>query len=486
MICGDDTGLCKRVADVDGRVVARWGEQAAGAAVHRLCARGPLACCGRHDGSVDAFELLADSTATPRLVHAYAGDGRAQVSGLALVGDARLLVADVAGRLEVMRAPGARDVSAHGDAAAARVEMGAHTAQVRVDVSGAHAASGGRDNELRVWDLDTLVVSWKARNVPEDSVRLDVPVWHADLAFAPRGAHVLATASGLVEQRLRGEVRLYDVRAQRRPVMRAIAPLGDVALSALALSPDATCAYIGTAKGGLGQLDLRRAGALLGSLKGAGGAITAVEVTPDGSRVFSASLDRHVRVHAARSRALIRASYVKQRVCALALLLGDGDEAARADGGEEMGERGGEAEQGARDGERRARRDARDADSAAVAHILGGLARASDGLAGDETHARAEDARAGEAAAAARARPRAKRGRAAEAGALAHGADAPMALRSRGAKDRANGGGDDDAAARPAERAPSGRARRAGSEAAAAGKATRTRGALKEGAYAQF
>lgn len=206
-------------------------------------------------------------------------------------------------------------------------------------------------------------------------MRLAVPVWHADLAFSPLGPHAVVTASGFVEQRLRGEVRVYDVRAQRRPVMRAIAPAGDVALTALALSPDGAGAYVGTAKGDLAQLDLRRSAFLLGSLKGACGAVTAVQVSADGSCVFSASLDRHARVHSARSRKLLLTAYLKQKLRALALLAG-------ANGPEERSSARGRAEEalGEEEEEAEARQEASAADAAAVEELLGSLARARDGL----------------------------------------------------------------------------------------------------------
>lgn len=240
-------------------------------------------------------------------------------------------------------------------------------------------------------------------------VRLAVPIWHADLAFSPLGAHTLVTASGFVEQRLCGEVRVYDVRAQRRPVMRAIAPLGDVALTALALSPDGQSAFVGTAKGDLGQLDLRTDGRLVGGLKGACGAITAIELSADGARVFSSSLDRHTRVHSARTRVLLSSAYLKQKLRSLALLTG-ADAPSGSDGGRARANEGDEDE--GEEGELHAAREATAADAAAVEQLLGSLSRARDGHASADE----EDEAASEAGAAARKRSKAKRERAPKQG----------------------------------------------------------------------
>jgi hypothetical protein len=181
MICGDDTGLCKRVSDKDGSVVVRWGEQASGAAVHRLCVRGALIGCGRGNGSVDLFTLLPDSSAEPARTHTYELEGRVEIAGLGFAGDDRLVIADAAGSIEVVRTASPDDASgaeqkhskrtkpppAHGpaDKRVGEAHAHAHTAQLRVDPAGMLAATGGREHELRVWDLSRMEVAWKARNV---------------------------------------------------------------------------------------------------------------------------------------------------------------------------------------------------------------------------------------------------------------------------------------------------------------------------------
>jgi hypothetical protein len=164
MICGDDTGLCKRLSDVDGRVVVRWGEQAAGAAVHRLTLRGSTLACGRANGSVDLYELVDDDAALPPgRSRSDSRKGRMGIAGLAFASDDRLVVADEAGAIDVLDC--ARGLARVGEARASGGSDGLHTAQLRVDGAGALAATGGRDHELRIWDLVTMEVSWKARNV---------------------------------------------------------------------------------------------------------------------------------------------------------------------------------------------------------------------------------------------------------------------------------------------------------------------------------
>ena len=51
----------------------------------------------------------------------------------------------------------------------------------------------------------------------DDELELAVPVWVADARWLPGTPQTLVVGTGFVKERLRGEVRLYDVRAQRRP-----------------------------------------------------------------------------------------------------------------------------------------------------------------------------------------------------------------------------------------------------------------------------
>eukprot|EP00960_Hanusia_phi_P032543 749910-Hanusia_phi.AAC.3 len=78
-------------------------------------------------------------------------------------------------------------------------------------------AYGGQENELQVYDLQSQTVTWKAKNVPENKLRLRLPVWVTDLQYLSsedENKIVICTAYG--------QIRLYDIRAQRRPVLNAV------------------------------------------------------------------------------------------------------------------------------------------------------------------------------------------------------------------------------------------------------------------------
>ncbi|PFH35223.1 hypothetical protein BESB_061100 [Besnoitia besnoiti] len=74
-------------------------------------------------------------------------------------------------------------------------------------------AFGGRENEVKVFDLARGRYVWAAKNVKQTLLQLRVAVNPTSLAWLPR-VHPLVLAAGTA----RGAVRLFDLRCQRRPV----------------------------------------------------------------------------------------------------------------------------------------------------------------------------------------------------------------------------------------------------------------------------
>ena len=104
--------------------------------------------------------------------------------------------------------------------------------------------------DLAVWQLERGEASFKARNLPNDNLDLAIPIWTTDVHWVPQQPNQLLTSTGFVQFRLRGEVRLYDVAAGRRPQARAVAPLGEEALSAIGCTPAGRYIIAGSVSGG--------------------------------------------------------------------------------------------------------------------------------------------------------------------------------------------------------------------------------------------
>ena len=73
-------------------------------------------------------------------------------------------------------------------------------------------ALGGKERDLSLWDVTTGTSTWLARNVPHDKLDLREPVWVTAVRFQASSPHVLAAGTGYKQ------LRIYDARAQRRPV----------------------------------------------------------------------------------------------------------------------------------------------------------------------------------------------------------------------------------------------------------------------------
>ncbi|CAH2218467.1 jg25715, partial [Pararge aegeria aegeria] len=151
----------------------------------------------------------------------------------------------------------------------------------------------GEENDLKIWKIGEKEPLFTAKNLPHDWLQLRRSVWVTDLAFLTQD--VVAVCSR------HGYVRLYDSRAQRRPVCNV--DFEAKAATCITRGFDERQVYVGFGRGQLHQVDLRRGKPDKG-YKGAVGAITNIALHTDGLLV-STSLDRHIRVHALHSKDLL-------------------------------------------------------------------------------------------------------------------------------------------------------------------------------------
>ena len=351
---GDDTGLVKKVRLTAGpSALQRWGTQAAGGAVNCSC-WGPTASreefigAGLDTGVVRFWRTVDVSTSALPAFQAteHAADAGAGVAALHTFGDAassaRAFACDRKGGVRVWtwEAASAAEVVSEAESPLASFDTASAIGVgglggpcvAAFDGDGSRVAVGGRDRDLAVWDVATSSVAFKAKNVPHDNLDLAVPVWVSGLHFAPSEPKVVAMCTGYVQSRLRGEVRLYDVKSgQRRPTMRAIAPMmGNCGLSAaiatgceeglrcVCTTPDGRYVLVGSNGGSMARLDMRMGLKYHGAYKGAAGAIRQMVVHPTLPYVACASLDRHVRLYDLEGRGeAIEKLYLKQRLSSL-------------------------------------------------------------------------------------------------------------------------------------------------------------------------
>ncbi|XP_068625995.1 WD repeat-containing protein 74-like [Battus philenor] len=166
--------------------------------------------------------------------------------------------------------------------------------------------TGGEENDLKVWRIGESTPIFTAKNPPHDWLQLRRPIWVSDLTFLPdQGGHLLAVCSRF------GYTRLYDTRAQRRPVCTVEFPNG-MAATCIESSFDSRQVLVGFGRGQLHQVDLRKGKPDKG-YKGCVGCVTDIAVHRPLRLVVSTSLDRHLRVHSYDTKELLYKIYLTSK-----------------------------------------------------------------------------------------------------------------------------------------------------------------------------
>lgn len=177
-------------------------------------------------------------------------------------------------------------------------------------VGGGRWAAGGDGLDVSVYDVSTGAVLFAAKPPPKDWLGMYVKVRVASLVWLGASAPELLLAGG------EKEVRLFDLRAQRRAV-RTWA-VGEGVVNALAVAPSGAALAAGDTHGRCALYDLP-SGRLTGVLKGCAGSVRSLAWHPSGSHVAATGLDRFVRIFCARTRGGFKASlFVKQPCTAVA------------------------------------------------------------------------------------------------------------------------------------------------------------------------
>lgn len=225
--------------------------------------------------------------------------------GLHTYGEERLIAVGNSGAAKVLRRAD--------DEVVVDAEM-ALTAPVSCSaVAGETLVFGGKENDLEVWDLTTRAQTWKAKNVKLDNLSLRVPVWPTAIDFFHEKdsgqLHMLVMGSG------HKHVRLYDTRAQRRPV--GSMEVEDFRVTSIASLHDDRTVLVGNTAGDCFAVDVRKMVKMY-PLKGGAGSIRQLHVTPDNKYASTVGLDRWLRVYSVRSHRLVGHCYLKNRLnCSL-------------------------------------------------------------------------------------------------------------------------------------------------------------------------
>eukprot|EP00884_Botryococcus_braunii_P019892 jgi/Botrbrau1/6587/Bobra.0189s0014.1 len=334
LIAGDDLGLLKVVQAPSesqlssAKVVATWGkpdrEQLGITAMHVSCSASAdtLMAVARSSSKIEILDawtgvLCGSVPAVPRVPGA--GPQVRGVTGLSFLHTSdsapqRLLSCTRGG---VMRIHTHQEAEAPEDLPQCPSWLQAASWNVSAEVCSLAVAPGAREaavgtqgtSQLTVWDLNTQQRLYLAKGAKPNAIGLVDKPWDSALTYLRGGeARKVAVGTGY------HKIRIYDVKAQRRPVLEI--PFGESRVTSLAADIDGYRVWAGNAVGALRAVDLR-VGRLQEGLKGSSGSIRALSTHPSLPLLVSAGLDRFLRVYHTGTRALAAKVYLKQAVTAV-------------------------------------------------------------------------------------------------------------------------------------------------------------------------
>ncbi|MED6136585.1 hypothetical protein PIB30_057424 [Stylosanthes scabra] len=177
----------------------------------------------------------------------------------------------------------------------------------KVDGNEKFALFGGKGVEVNLWDLDNCSKIWNAKSPPKDNLGIFTPTWFTSATFLRKDDHRKFVAGTNSHQ-----VRLYDMSAQRRPVLSF--DFRETPIKALAEDIDGYSIYVGNGSGDMASFDIRT-GKLLGCFTGkCSGSIRSIVRHPELPVVASCGLDSYIRLWDTKTRQLLSSVFLKQHL----------------------------------------------------------------------------------------------------------------------------------------------------------------------------
>ena len=157
------------------------------------------------------------------------------------------------------------------------------------DIRNSNIAVGGRENDLKLYDIKSQRKIWSAKNVPDDKLQLRVPIWITAIAHINDNPHLIATGTG------HKHLRVYDTNVNDTQPVSTIDYSEEYHITAIASSKDGNGIYLADTSGGLHLYD-RRNLKRISTYHGYAGSIRDIKVSSDGNNVAAVGLDRYVRI----------------------------------------------------------------------------------------------------------------------------------------------------------------------------------------------
>ncbi|XP_020587244.1 WD repeat-containing protein DDB_G0290555 isoform X2 [Phalaenopsis equestris] len=176
-----------------------------------------------------------------------------------------------------------------------------------VDSKEKYALFGGKGMELNMWDLESFTRIWTSKLPPVNILGIFSPTCFTAAAYLSKEDHRKIVAGTNNYQ-----IRLYDISAQRRPVISI--DFRESPIKVVREDLNGYTVYVGTGTGDLASFDMRT-GKLLGCFVGkCAGSIRSIARHPELPLLASCGLDSYLRIWDSRTRQLLSAVFLKQHL----------------------------------------------------------------------------------------------------------------------------------------------------------------------------
>uniref|UniRef100_A0A914MIU2 Uncharacterized protein n=1 Tax=Meloidogyne incognita TaxID=6306 RepID=A0A914MIU2_MELIC len=252
---------------------------------------------GRKNGQIDLFNTLSESI--NQLFNVNDNEESNSICGVeCLIKSNKILTATNSGDLSIWNASGK---------CLSKWNAGDNLITMRLARGDSPTvfATGGKENELKVWNFEDQKCVFTAKNVRPDNLELRVPIWIKNCRFMDESSNCLATSTG------NAQIRLYDIRVQRRPVLQET--WLEEPINALSTCCRENHLLAGNSRGELGLFDFRLSSTsrLKSKYKGFSGSIKSIDASDNHPQFISCGVDRFVILHNLDTKQIFKKIYAK-------------------------------------------------------------------------------------------------------------------------------------------------------------------------------
>jgi WD40 repeat protein len=182
---------------------------------------------------------------------------------------------------------------------------------VRLGGNKMEVAVAGKDNLMKIYDVETQKCVYRAKNVPNDYLNLKSPIWDNGIVYL--GQPEQNNGNLICTRTAHHQVRFYDRRVKRAPITQK--SIGDYTFTSMIASPKREReVVVGTAIGKMYRYNFEKLDSkTLRSYKTMSGSVRDIQAHPNGDLLATASTDRYVRVYDFESSRVLHSMYLVQR-----------------------------------------------------------------------------------------------------------------------------------------------------------------------------